>query len=114
MTGDSTDRKRAADTAEPQLIHDLRKRIKELNCLYGISNLMETPSISLEQICQGVVDLLPPAWQHPEAACARIVLEDQEFKTENFKGTPWRQASDIIAHGQPIGSVEVCYLEERP
>jgi len=92
----------------------LRERIKELNCLYGISKLLETPGISLEQVLQGTADLLPPSWQYPEVACARIVLEDQEFKTENFKESPWRQASDITLSGEQISSVEVCYLEERP
>jgi PAS domain S-box-containing protein len=92
----------------------LRKRIKELDCLYGISKLVETPGISLQQILQGTADLLPPAWQYPEAACAQITIEDQEFKTENFKETPWRQVSDIQSRGTRVGSVEVCYLEEKP
>ncbi len=92
----------------------LRKRIKELNCLYDISKLRETRGVSLEQIFRGTVELLPPAWEYPDIACARIVLEEQEFKTENFRETPWRQTCDIKAHGRPIGSVEVCYLEERP
>lgn len=94
--------------------HDLGKRVKELNCLYAISSLVEEPSIPLEEILKDVVDLLPPAWQYPEIACARIVLGDNEFKTKNFEVTTWRQVSDIVVHGEPSGTVEVCYLEEGP
>jgi PAS domain S-box-containing protein len=113
MTRGSNERDLTADAVE-QLIHDLRKRTQELNCLYVFSKFVETPGISLERMCQGAAGLLPPAWQYPETACARIVLEDQEFKTESFIETPWRQVCDIRLRGERIGSVEVCYLEERP
>jgi len=33
-----------------KLAHDIDKRMKELNCLYGISKLVETPGISLQAI----------------------------------------------------------------
>jgi PAS domain S-box-containing protein len=95
-------------------MQDLNKRVKELNCLFSISNLVEKQDISLEKIFQGTVDLIPPAWQYPEITCARIVLEGQEFKTENFEETIWKQAGDIIVHDVQRGILEVCYLEERP
>ena len=94
--------------------HDLGERIKELNCLYEISHLREKPGISLEEMLQGVVDLLPPSWQFPEITCGRVILEDEEYKTSNFKETRWRQTSDILVHGKRVGSVEICYLEEKP
>jgi len=93
--------------------HDLGERVKELNCLFGISQLVEKKDISLEEIFQETVDLISLAWQYPEITCARIILEGQEFKTENFKETIWKQISDIIVHGKPIGKLEICYLEER-
>ncbi len=40
--------------------HELGERVKELNCLYGIATLVETPDISLEEILQGTADLIPP------------------------------------------------------
>jgi len=94
--------------------HDLGERVRELGCLYGISDLVQTPGISLGEILQGAVDFIPPAWQYPEVTCARIILEGQEFRTENFRETAWRQTSDIVVNGQRIGTVEVCYLEEKP
>jgi response regulator RpfG family c-di-GMP phosphodiesterase len=92
----------------------LKKRVKELNCLWEISNLIEKPGISLEAIIQGIVSSLPQAWQYPEICCARVILKGQEFKTENFKETIWKQSSDIRVYKKPIGTIEVYYLEERP
>jgi len=94
--------------------HDLGERLKELNCLYSIGHLAERPNISLEEIIQGTVELIPTAWQYPEITCGRIVLQDREFKTENFKETVWNLACGITMYGDRIGSVEVCYLKEKP
>jgi len=93
--------------------YNLGERAKELDCLYGISTLIEKPDISLEEILQGVVNFIPSAWQYPEITCARIILEGKEFGTENFRETTWKQAMEIRAHGKTIGTLEVYCLEER-
>jgi PAS domain S-box-containing protein len=107
------ERKRAEEVLQ-KLAHGLGERVKELNCLYGISNLVETPDISLEEIVEGTVDLIPPAWQYPEITCARIILEGQEFSTKNFQESPWKQAADILVFGERSGTVQVGYLQEKP
>ncbi len=94
--------------------NDLSERVKELNCLYSISELVERQGIPLEEIIQGTVDLIPAACRYPEATCGRIIIGDQEFKTKNFRKTDWRQAFDIIIHGELNGIVEIYYLEEKP
>ncbi|MDM8000555.1 MAG: HAMP domain-containing sensor histidine kinase [Dehalococcoidia bacterium] len=93
---------------------DLVERVKELNCLYGISRLVEAKESSLEKIIQGVVELIPPAWQYPEVTCARITYKKREYKTLNFRATPWRQTEAIKVDGKRCGTLEVCYLEPRP
>ena len=110
---DITEHKKAEEELRKRT-HDLGERVKELNCLFGISQLVEKAGISLMEIFQRTIGLIPPSGQYPEITCARIILEGQEFKTENFRETIWKQASDIIVHGKPIGSIEVCLLEERP
>jgi len=110
---DVTERKRAEDELQTRT-YELAERVKELNCFYGIANLVQKPGISLEQILKGTVDLIPPACQYPKIACARVVLEGQIFRTSNFRETIWKQASDIIVHGDRAGTLEVCYLEEKP
>ena len=97
-----------------QKAHQLTKRVNELDCLYDISNLIETPDISIEGILRGTVELLPRACQYPSLACARIVLQNQTCKTANFQESARRLASDIKVHGETAGTVEVCYLQEPP
>jgi signal transduction histidine kinase len=97
-----------------ELAHMLTERVKELNCLYGITKLIEKRSMSVDEILQGVVDLIPPAWQYPEVTCARIKLKQQQFKTANFSPTIWKQTENITVNGELFGAIEVYYLELMP
>jgi len=104
----------ATEKALMKQTYDLDERVKELNCLYFIYKLVEKPDISLDEIFQEVVEIIPPAWQYPEITCSRIVVADKEYKTKNFKETSWKQSSGIFVHKEQIGTLEVIYLEEKP
>jgi PAS domain S-box-containing protein len=93
---------------------DLDERIKELNCLIRLSRLAEKHTSSQDEMLQTAVETIPSGWKYPEIACARIILEHEEFRTRDFTETLWKQSSGIFAHGSLIGGLEVCYLEERP
>jgi DNA-binding CsgD family transcriptional regulator len=92
----------------------LRERIKELNCLYGISLLSERYSDSIDDLLRNLVNILPPSWQYPEITCARILFDGKTYKSEKFKVTKWRQSSQISMYNEPVGEAEVLYLKECP
>jgi signal transduction histidine kinase len=93
---------------------DLRERIKELTCLYSIARLAAQPDLSMKEILQGIVKVLPPAWFYPEIAHARIILNGNSFLTLNFQEGRCQQRADIIISGEHRGIVEVVYIDERP
>jgi PAS domain S-box-containing protein len=105
---------RKADEELEKRRQELSERVKELNCLYGLSKLVEQRDLSLEAILQGCVELFPPAYLYPEITCARIVVEGKEFRSKNFKATPWKLSSTLRLRNEPIGAVEVYYLKEQP
>ena len=93
----------------------LGERMKELRCLYGINEITEQPGVTVEEIMERVLTLIPPAWQHPAVTCARITVDGKTYRSETFKETNWRQAADIeVAGGETLGVVEVFYTEETP
>jgi hypothetical protein len=95
-------------------VHKLNERIKELNCLYAISEIAGERFISIESMLIKIAALLPNAWQYPDSTCAQIKLHDQEYRTENFKDSPWEQTAEIIIKEQQIGMVHIGYLEKKP
>ena len=92
----------------------LKERMKELNCFYSISSVMELPDITLDEILKKIVQVLPPAWQFPEITEACIVLEEKTFETAHFQKNPWMLTHDILVNGNPVGQVMICYLKEIP
>ncbi|MBL6991114.1 MAG: helix-turn-helix transcriptional regulator [Bacteriovoracaceae bacterium] len=99
---------------QEELKISLRERIKELNCLYKISEFIELYGDSLDKIFREVVSLLPVSWQYPEIACARIIFKKDEYKTLNFRQSRWVQESLISVGGQSAGKVEVFYSKKMP
>jgi signal transduction histidine kinase len=93
---------------------ELRERIKELTCLYGIAKLVERAGLSLEEILQGIVELLPPAWLYPEVASARIILDGHSYSTSDFRESIHKQVAHIVVDGSRRGYVEVDYAEAKP
>ena len=92
----------------------LAERVKELTCLYGIAQIAGEPGISLEEVLQRIVELLPPAWQYPEIAVARITLDGIAYATPGFCECSQMQTAEIIVGGASRGVVELVYVEEKP
>lgn len=102
------------DVEEPHLVKVLEERVKELNCLYGISKSLSSYDKSLDDILNEVVNLIPPAFQYPELTCVRILLNGQEFKTNQFQKTLWKISSELSTPDGKIGVLEVYYLKKVP
>ncbi len=92
----------------------LRERIKELNCLYGVSQLAENNLHSLDNLLQELVSFLPYSWQYPEITCTRILFKGKTYSSNGFKVTNWRQSAQIYMYHEAIGEVGIFYLEECP
>lgn len=110
---DITERKQTEEVLTRRTT-DLRERVKELECLFGVSRLIADPGKTLDQVFEETIRFIPPGWCYPEIACARIAFQDRVFTTDNFRETPWRLSADIVVSGKTGGTVEVGYLEERP
>ncbi|MEI8174113.1 MAG: PAS domain S-box protein, partial [Deltaproteobacteria bacterium] len=92
----------------------LQERLKELNCLYSISALMELPDISIDEILNKTLMMLSLSMQFPEITEVRIVLEGKTYQSAHFRETSRMLAREIKVCGKPVGQLEVCYLEDRP
>jgi pyruvate,water dikinase len=105
-----------AEQSKPidRLLHDLGERAKELNCLYEVQELLGTPEISIDQICEGIIKVLPPGWQYPDVCQAEITYNGSVYCTPGYTASPWVQSAEIVVQDEVVGSVSVCYMEERP
>ena len=69
----------------------------------------------MDDVLQSIVDYIPQAIKYPEITCARIILDRYyEIKTNNFKSTRWKHLQEIKVNNVRVGSLEICYLKEKP
>ncbi len=97
-----------------QTARALRERVKELSCLYRINRVSEGAIGSPDDMFRRIVELIPPAWQYPEIASARIVLDGKRYETPGFDESFQRQSSEVVVDAKCRGAVDVIYREARP
>lgn len=103
-----------AEAALKKLSHDLGERIKELSCLYNISNILNDTTLMTEDAFRKILEVIIPSYQYPEITSARLTLSGKVYKTSNFKNTKWKQTSPILTKRKQIGELDVVYLKKRP
>jgi pyruvate,water dikinase len=96
------------------LIYELKERAKELNCLYQVQELLSVPEIKIDEICQRMIEILPPGWQYPDICQAKISYGGKSYYSPDFQESPWVQSADILVQDEIVGSISVSYAEERP
>lgn len=74
----------------------LKERIKEQKCLYEISRLDEL-NLTVPQLLQKTVDLIPRGFQFPDQCEAQISFKDIKFETDNFVNAKWKLAETSSA-----------------
>jgi two-component system NtrC family sensor kinase len=104
----------ALQPTEHRTLAELRERVKELTCLYRITEIAERPGVLLDDILRGVLDLLPPAWQYPDAAVARIELDGRSLATSGFQEGLDTLSTDVVVSQRTRGRIQVAYLDARP
>jgi hypothetical protein len=104
------------DPGEPinHLIHELKERAKELNCLYKVQELLSQSEPSLDKICHGLIQVLPPGWQYPEDCQVRIRLMGSVYTSPGFGETSWVQTARIAVQDEPVGEIGIFYTREMP
>ncbi|MFH1279141.1 MAG: PEP/pyruvate-binding domain-containing protein [Candidatus Eisenbacteria bacterium] len=97
-----------------RLLDDLQERAKELNCLYEVENQLNRTDVPLDEVLQGVVDAIPPGFQHPRVCRARIVYGGKEFRSGEISTAEWRIEVPLRVQDEQVGGICVCYVEEMP
>src|SRR5262249_17896404 len=94
LRAEISERKRAEEEKQ-KLLHDLGERVKELTVLHKTARLLQDERRPTAEVLQEITALLPAAWQYPEVAAVRIVLDGLERTTPNFVPTDQMQRAEF-------------------
>jgi len=81
---------------------------KKINCLYRLSELVETPRLALSDILKGAVDIVSEAWPDPRHIFTSIHLPECECRSEGFRESICFLKVDILVDGRKEGFLHVC------
>ncbi|HLP19677.1 MAG TPA: sensor histidine kinase, partial [Chitinophagales bacterium] len=110
---DIADRKKA-QRALLKRTNELNERVKELNCLYRISEISYNRDLSIEQVAEQSLDILASSYQYHENVCVCICFDGVRYHSKKFIETPWMQQADIVLQGQVAGDIRAYYMIEMP
>jgi two-component system NtrC family sensor kinase len=99
--------------ADRRAQRDLRERVKELTCLYGICRAASQPDAAPENVQRRIADLIRRALQFPEAAEAKVSWGDMSYETPAFANVTESLAADVVVDDQKRGTIEVGYVEAK-
>ena len=94
-----------------QIEYVLNERLKELNCHNQISDVMSNADLSIDEVCEKIVQIIPPSWQFPEFTHVSIHIFDKIYTSPGFKETEHCLAQEIKVDGNVIGHIEVYYSD---
>ncbi len=94
--------------------NELSERIKELDCLYSVSRILENLQKPISEVFIEIISTISAAMQLPDIACARIILNDERVIADNFVETEWNISTEIRSSDLIEGSIEVFYKQKPP
>lgn len=94
-----------------ETIFALRERIKELTCLYKITDLANRTDLSFDEFMAEVLKIIPRSMQYPSATGCRIRIDDHNYDTPNLEMGSETISAQITANHQNRGTIEVYYMD---
>jgi len=90
--------------------NELKGRIKEITCLYRISDLALNFDKTESDLVNEILEIIPSAFRFPEITCARIIFDGNEFTSKNFALTDCNIKTDIRVYDKKLGTIEIYYI----
>lgn len=107
--------RKALEVERKKLTYDLGERIKEIECLYTISNLIALRDMSIEELFTRTVYELPSAFQFPEYVVAKIESNWGEFCSDpQAQKLPYQLEKEFTFNGEAVIRINVFYRLSPP
>ncbi|MBD3256559.1 MAG: PAS domain-containing protein [Candidatus Lokiarchaeota archaeon] len=90
---------------------DLKEKVNELSCLHKIIKFIKNPNIPIDDIFLGTLDHIKAGWDGPHPLSAKITFNGTEYKSEDFKETPYH-TRHIISINDKEMVFDIYYSEE--
>jgi PAS domain-containing protein len=91
---------------------ELDKLVRELNCLYTLSQLEESDNKPVEELLQNAGRRIVESWEGRANLRTQIVYNNRTFQSEGFCETPFRQTIPLRVFNREVGRVDLFLVQE--
>jgi len=63
---EKTEVEKSVKNSSQDYMDELKERVKELDCLYGLTDIVKDRKLTKDEALKKINTLIPPAWQYPE------------------------------------------------
>jgi PAS domain S-box-containing protein len=109
---DISEQKRSEEKLH-NLTVSLNERVRQLDCLFEISDVTNLPGISLDGILQRSIDIIPMGMRFPKDIWVEIVLNNKQYRSKNFKDNKLFYLAPIKGRKYKLGSLRVGFCENN-
>ncbi len=99
--------RREAERALRERTEELDRRVRELNCLYAISRLIENTSLEEDALLAAILNEIPTGWPPSQAVTARLAIDGRAFQTPGHLPHQAKYRQDVTVFGEHVGDLEV-------
>ena len=103
---DISEQKRSEEKLH-NLTVSLNERVRQLDCLFEISDVTNLPGISLDGILQRSIDIIPLAMRSPKDIWVEISLNNMQYRSKNFKDNKLFYLAPIKGRKYKLGALRV-------
>ena len=96
------------------LLDILKEREKELNCLYQVDDVLANNQLTIPEMFEHILKILPSGWRFPKFCQVKIVYNNSSYQSSGFISSPISDECIIKADGKTVGSIEVVYTSNIP
>ncbi len=103
---DISDQKKAEEKLH-NLTVSLNERVRQLDCLFEISDVMNIPGISIDGILQRSIEIIPLGMRFSKDIWVEIGLNNKQYRSKNFKNNNLYYLAPIKGRKHKLGSLRV-------
>jgi len=94
-------------------ILNLKKKVKRLESLSKVINLIKNPNRSIRNILRNSLDIIKQMFQYPDLCSINITFNKTTYSTKNYIETPWKISTNKLILDKSL-EINVYYLEKKP
>ena len=113
LVSNITERKQTEQTYN-NVTTNLNQKIMQLNCMYDISDISEVPGITLDEMIEKTIEIIPVGLKYSQELAVQIMYNNKIYSSKNYKETSWSYMVPIKVQKKKLGYIKVLYLNEKP